>query len=73
MSKAKTIKGTVVRNDLEGGFWGVVDEEGNEWLPINLPEQLKTAGKKVRLRIIETRDASVFNWGKPIKILSFET
>lgn len=73
MAKAKTIKGTIVWKDLEGGFWGIVDENGNEWLPVNLPEQLKSKGKKAKLMIRESEQASMFMWGTPVRVLAFET
>ena len=73
MAKSKTINATIVWIDLEGGFWGIVDENGNEWLPLNLPEQLKSNGKKARLIISECHEASMFMWGKPVRVLGFET
>lgn len=73
MAKSKTIKGTIVWNDLEGGFWGIVDDKGNEWLPVNLPEQLKANGKKARLIIRESKEGSMFMWGRTVKVLAFET
>lgn len=73
MAKSKTIKGTIVWKDLEGGFWGIIDEKGNEWLPVNLPEQLKSNGKKARLMIRESEEGSMFMWGKPVRVLAFET
>jgi hypothetical protein len=29
----KSIKGKIVWVDLEGGFWGVIDDEGNKYVP----------------------------------------
>jgi len=67
------IKGKVVHQDLEGGFWGVVGEDGRQWLPVNMPEQLKEEGKEVSLTVKETETVSIQMWGTPIQVLSFHT
>ena len=53
--KKRKIKGKVVFQNLSGGFWGVVDQSGNEWRPVNMPEQLKLEGKEALqlLKIME--------------------
>ncbi|GJM35307.1 MAG: hypothetical protein DHS20C18_43080 [Saprospiraceae bacterium] len=73
MKKSK-IRGKVVYQNLGTGFWGIIDESGKEWRPINMPEQLKYEGKKVSVEIREIEeDMSIFMWGTPVKITSFET
>lgn len=72
--KSKNIKGKVVYQNLGMGFWGIVDQDGNEWRPINMPEQLKYDGKEVSVSIKEVEeDVSMFMWGTAVKVLSFET
>lgn len=68
------IKGTVVYQDLELGFWGIEDDKGNQWRPVKMPEQLKHKGKKVEVtaRKVE-EEMSMFMWGTAIEITSFET
>lgn len=73
MKKLK-IKGKVVYQNLGTGFWGIIDEKGNEWRPVNMPEQLKYEGKEVTVEIREVdEDVSIFMWGTPVKITSFQT
>lgn len=67
------IKGTVVRVNLEGGFWGIVDDAGKQWLPINMPEQLKVDGASVEVTAQEVDVMSMFSWGTTIEIRSFHT
>lgn len=68
------IKGKVVYQKLEGGFWGIVDEAGRQWRPVNMPEQLKMDGKEVEVKAEEAEeDMSIFMWGTPVRILSFQT
>ncbi|NRB63314.1 MAG: hypothetical protein HRU40_09875 [Saprospiraceae bacterium] len=69
-----TITGTVVYQNLEGGFWGIIDSSGKQYFPINLPEQLKYEGKSVRV-VASTidDDMGISMWGTSIRIVSFET
>jgi hypothetical protein len=67
------ITATVVYQNLEGGFWGLEDENGNNYLPVNMPEQLKYEGKKVKLVIREADAAGTAMWGRPVRIVSFST
>ncbi|MFK8105371.1 MAG: hypothetical protein AB8G15_22855 [Saprospiraceae bacterium] len=71
---AKTISGTVKFQNLGMGFWGVIGDNGEEWRPVNMPEQLKSEGAKVKLKIeVLTEDMSMFMWGKAVKLISFHT
>ncbi len=73
MSKIK-IKGKVVYQNIATGFWGIVDESGKEWRPVNMPEQLKSEGKTVTVEVKEVQeDMSVFMWGTAVKIVGFRT
>ena len=67
------IEGKVVYMPLEGGFWGVVDVDGNEWLPLEMADELKKDCLRVILEVRKAKDVfSMFNWGTPVKILSFQ-
>ena len=63
---------TVFEN-LEMGFWGIVDDEGRKWLPVNMPEQLKVPGARVRIRARPSDMESLQMWGTAIEIVSFHT
>jgi hypothetical protein len=72
--KTKRIKGKVCWQSLGTGFWGIIDLKGGEWRPVNMPEQLKQEGKQVTVTAkVEEEDASIFMWGKSIRIVSFTT
>ncbi len=63
------IKGKVVFENIGTGVWGVVDKDGNEWRPVNMPEKLKKKGLSVDLAVEDAgEDVSIFMWGKPVKI-----
>ncbi len=73
MKKLK-IKGRVLFQNLGTGFWGIVDDEGKEWRPVNMPEQLKYEGKQVTVEAqVVDDDMSIFMWGTPVRITSFQT
>ncbi|WMX13506.1 MULTISPECIES: hypothetical protein [unclassified Aureispira] len=66
------IKGTVTHQNLSGGFWGIIDENGNKWKPQEMPKALQKDGLKV---VVEAKKVaggiSIFMWGTTIKILEF--
>ncbi|MEN0005771.1 MAG: hypothetical protein AAF798_16605 [Bacteroidota bacterium] len=68
------IQGKVSYQKLSGGFWGIIGNDGQEYRPVRFPEQLKYEGKSVKIVAKEVEeDMSIFMWGTPIKIVSFET
>ncbi len=71
--KSKRITGTVKWQSLEMGFWSIIDEKGNEWLPVNMPEQLKKEGRKVTVTLREVDVMNPFMWGTPVVLESFPT
>lgn len=72
--KTMRITGTVTFQQLATGFWGIIDDKGREWRPVNMPEQLKQEGRKVTVSIREVdEEMSIFMWGTPVKIESFTT
>ena len=74
MKDTKRINGTVSYQNLGVGFWGIIDTDGNKWLPTNMPEQLKHDGAKVRCTIRPIKDvATNAMWGEPVKVISFQT
>ena len=67
------VTGTVVYNDIEMGFWGIEADDGNKWLPINMPNQLKVDGTRVEVSIMKVSALSFVMWGQPCQITRFET
>jgi len=69
-----TITGKVVYQNIGMGCWGIVANNGKEYRPVNMPEQLKTEGAKVTVSARTVMESvSMFMWGTPVKITSFET
>ena len=70
----KAIKGKVTYQDIGTGCWGIIDDAGKEWRIVNMPEQLKHDGKKVKIIAQKAaEDMSIFMWGEPIEVISFST
>ena len=70
--RAVKAKGVVKRIALEGGFWGIVADDGTKYDPRNLPEEFRKDGLRVRFegRVV---DAVTFHmWGKVIEIAKIE-
>jgi heat shock protein HslJ len=63
--------GTVVYMDLEGGFYGIVADDGTRYLPDTLPASCRVDGIRVKFTGMEkTGVASIYMWGKSLRILS---
>ena len=67
------IKGKVVYLSFEGGAYGIEDQHGKKYLPVNMPNQLKKDGAEVTCHIRPADVMSIVMWGEPVYIDSFET
>ena len=67
------IKGKVVYLSFEGGAYGIIDQHGKKYLPVNMPNQLKKDGVEVTCSIRPADAATLLMWGEPVYIYSFET
>jgi hypothetical protein len=65
--------GTIVHDELEGGFWGIMTDSGTRYELVSLPEKFKKAGASVKFTGVEVKDAaSIHMWGKILDIKSIE-
>ena len=61
--------GTIHYIDLEGGFYGIVSDAGEQYLPVNLAEELKVDGTAVTFKgVPEEGGVTMYMWGTPIRI-----
>jgi inhibitor of cysteine peptidase len=65
--------GTIQFNDFEGGFYGIVGDDGESYDPINLPKEFKEDGIRVNytLKILEDQ-AGIHQWGTIVEIIKIE-
>ncbi|MGH7726858.1 MAG: hypothetical protein ACREOU_15645 [Candidatus Eiseniibacteriota bacterium] len=65
--------GTVRHQDLSGGFFGIVSDDGKQYDPVNLAEEFRQDGLRVRFRGRILRDqASIHMWGQLVELVSTE-
>ena len=70
MAKTIRVTGKIVYQDLGMGFWGIVGDDGREWLPVNLPTILQVKGKRVRVNVRQVEDGvSMFMWGTMVELV----
>jgi len=63
--------GIVKYIDLEGGFYGIVAEDGSSYLPTDLNETYKVDGTAVTFTAREVKDAATVQmWGTPVEIIT---
>lgn len=65
------ITGTVVYKNIEGGFFAIDADDGRKYDPINLPEEFRKDGLKVKLTARLKRDAVSFHmYGAIIEVVN---
>ena len=64
--------GTIRYLDLEGGFYGLVAEDGTKYDPSPLPDSLQEDGLRVRFRVQEKDIMTTRMWGTPVEMLEIE-
>jgi inhibitor of cysteine peptidase len=73
MESATTITGTIKLLPLEGGFYGIAGDDGVNYDPINLADEFKQDGLRVKVIARERNDMAGFHmWGKYIEILEIK-
>ena len=67
-----TSTGTVEYIDLEGGFYGIIADDGTHYYPLNLPEEFAQDGARVTFTAQQEDVATTAMWGIPVTIHSME-
>jgi len=65
-------KGTVRYLSFEGGFYGIVGDDGKNYDPTNMPQEFKADGLRVQFTANLTDHASYHMWGYVVKLISIE-
>jgi inhibitor of cysteine peptidase len=65
--------GTIQYNEFEGGFYGIVGDDGENYDPINLPSDFNEEGLRVKytLKILKNQ-TSIHIWGIIVEIIKIE-
>jgi inhibitor of cysteine peptidase len=65
--------GTVTRVDLEGGFYGILGDDGKKYEPLNLDPKYQRDGLRVAFESTLARDAvGTRMWGTPVNLVDIE-
>jgi hypothetical protein len=64
--------GTIRYVDLEGGFYGLVAEDGTKYDPSPLPDSLRADDLRVRFRVQKKDVMTTRMWGTPVEVLEIE-
>lgn len=67
-AQSVNFQGTVKYINLEGGFWGIVSEEGKNYDPINLAEEFKHEGQRVQVEAVVKDRVGIHMWGTIIEV-----
>lgn len=66
--------GTIVYQNLEGGFYGIVGDDGANYLPLNLPDEFAQDNLSVTFTGIVQRDvATIQQWGTPFELIEISS
>jgi hypothetical protein len=61
-------KGTVRYITVEGGFWGIVTEDGRQYEPTNLSNEYKQEGLPVQVTAVVKDSFNTHMWGTIVEI-----
>ena len=65
--------GTIQYQDIEGGFYGIVMENGTQLLPVNLTDEFKVNGTYIQFEATILDDQnSITQWGTLVQIEAIE-
>lgn len=73
-STKMTIIGTVTYISLSGGFWGIVSDDGQQYLPVNnsLPADFQAEGIRLTAKATPSSAATIYMWGLPVKLTNLQ-
>lgn len=67
------IRGKVVYEPIEGGFWGIVGDDGNKYAPLDeLPERIRKEGTRIEADIEPVEVVSFRMWGRNVRVRSIK-
>ncbi len=67
------IIGKVVRQTTEGGFWGIVTDDGKKYCPVEMPRKFRKDGARVRAKVEPFSGMSMRMWGMEVEVKQMTT
>ena len=72
-ASTQTVTGTVRYIDVEGGFYGIVTDDGQKLDPVNLPREFRKDGLRIQAQVEPVQQqVSIRMWGTPVRIIEFK-
>lgn len=68
----RQFKAEVIWIPLEGGFYGLLAEDGSKYLPLNLPVEFQKDGLQVKVEGELKQVMTIQMWGTPLEIQKIE-
>lgn len=65
--------GTVRKVNLEGGFYGIVTDEGRDLYPVNLADEFRRDGARIRFSHEAAAVFTMHQWGSPVTLSDVES
>lgn len=66
------VTGTVIHLPFEGGFWGIVGDDGEKYLPLALPQELQCEGLRAEFELEILEDVgNIYLWGIAVNVLDY--
>ncbi len=66
------IVGTIQFKNLEGGFYALIGDNGKNYLPLNLTEEHRRGGLRVKVQARVKQVYTIANFGTPVELVSVE-
>lgn len=67
------ITATVRYIELEGGFYGIMSDDGESYMPMNLTDEYKEDGLRIIFKMRHRKDVMSFQmWGKNVEITEIQ-
>jgi len=66
------VTGKIVFNNLEGGYYGIITEDGQRYDPDGLPPEYRRDGLRIKARIKIRDVASIHLWGHAVEIVEIK-
>jgi hypothetical protein len=64
--------GVVQHQDIEGGFFGLLADDGTKYDPGTLPYEFQKDGLRVKFTARKTNAMTIRMWGTPVKVEHIE-
>lgn len=67
------IKGTITHVEVEGGFWGIMSDDGIPYRPVDgLPKDFLQEGLRIKATVERAQVVSSYMWGRDVHLTKID-